>query len=83
MGQTENTEEGCESMGMHKLNDSQGGKATFIVDIQHQQNGTWQGKVTWADNGRKETFRSALELLKLMDGAINEENSEIADSSTL
>ena len=63
-------------MSIHKLNDSKEGKGTFIVEIQHQQNGTWQGKVTWAEGGRKEVFRSALELMKMMDTAINADESK-------
>ena len=58
-------------MSSHRLGDSEKGKGTFIVEVQHQQSGTWQGKVTWAESGRKETFRSALELMKMMDGVLS------------
>lgn len=44
---------------------------TFIVKIIDCQNATWQGSVTWVDEQREQHFRSALELLKLMDGAID------------
>lgn len=46
-------------------------KNTFIVKIDHQQNATWQGQVIWADENRIERFRSALELFKLMDRAMD------------
>ena len=47
------------------------GNGTFIVHIQHRQNATWQGMVTWANEGKCKSFRSALELLKLIDGALD------------
>lgn len=34
-------------------------------------NGTWQGSVTWVEEQREQHFRSALELLKLIDGALD------------
>ena len=50
-------------------------KETFIVHIISQENATWQGQVTWL--GRKETmnFRSFLELVKLMDNAMAQEDA--------
>ena len=42
----------------------------FIVDIRYQENATWQGEVLWVDQNRQCSFRSALELLKLIDGAL-------------
>lgn len=53
------------------LNES-GKKATFVVNVQYRQNATWQGKVLWAEAGKSCNFRSALELLKLIDGALDE-----------
>ena len=47
-------------------------KGTFIVRILSNENATWQGSVTWAEKTKTEHFRSALELLKLIDGAVNE-----------
>ena len=44
--------------------------ATFVVQIQHRQNATWQGTVVWADRNETKPFRSALELIKLIDGAL-------------
>lgn len=46
--------------------------ATFVVHVKHRQYSTWQGEVVWADKKEKRTFRSALELLKLIDGALEE-----------
>lgn len=44
---------------------------TFIVKIVDSQNATWQGSVTWVDEHKEQCFRSALELLRLIDGALS------------
>jgi hypothetical protein len=46
-------------------------KGTFIVKVDRCQNDTWQGRVVWADEDWTEYFRSALELVKMMDKALN------------
>lgn len=44
---------------------------TFVVTIQHSQNSTWQGEVTWVTGeNEKIHFRSGLELIKIMNEAI-------------
>ena len=49
---------------------------TFLVKIMNSQNATWQGSVTWVDENKVQNFRSALELLKLIDGVIGQNKSE-------
>lgn len=49
-------------------------KGSFIVKILDRQNFTWQGSVTWVEKQKVQNFRSALELLKLIDGALDEES---------
>ena len=62
-----------------------GGKnsETFIVRIMNRQNSTWQGSVTWVDNQETQKFRSALELVKMIDGALdsreNEQSAEVRE----
>ena len=46
-------------------------RGTFIVKVDNYQNGTWQGRVIWADENVTEHFRSALELVKLIDEAVD------------
>ena len=46
------------------------GNKAFLVQILDTQNSTWQGTVTWTDDQKVRPFRSALELLKLIDSAI-------------
>lgn len=47
----------------------------FIVDIRYRENATWQGEVRWVDQNKQCSFRSALELLKLIDGALDREEA--------
>ncbi len=44
-------------------------KATFLVHIQFRQNASWQGSITWVEKDRTQNFRSALEMLRLIDEA--------------
>ena len=46
---------------------------TFIIEIQHRENTSWQGKVKWVDRDREQYFRSALELFKMIEHALDEE----------
>lgn len=47
-------------------------KATFIINIHYRQNATWQGKIVWADQNKTQYFRSALEMMKLIDSALSQ-----------
>lgn len=48
----------------------EGKLATFAVKILFRQNASWQGSITWLDTGQEESFRSVLELILLMDSAL-------------
>ena len=48
----------------------------FIVSVRYQEHGSWQGTVTWSEGGKKVPFRSALELLYLMDEAVEKKKRE-------
>ena len=52
--------------------DKSGEKGTFIIQVQYRQNSSWQGKIFWVEKNKTQHFRSALELIKLMDGALSE-----------
>lgn len=43
---------------------------TFAVRVIFRQNASWQGSVTWLEGGQEQSFRSVLELLLMMDGAL-------------
>lgn len=42
----------------------------FVVNVQFRRNATWQGTIKWAGQNEEQRFRSTLELLKIMDGAL-------------
>lgn len=47
--------------------------ATFAVRILFRQNASWQGSVVWLEEDREQSFRSALELILLMNNALTQE----------
>lgn len=48
-------------------------KPTFVIKIQCQQNASWQGTIRWLEGSKEKSFRSALEMLKLMDDIVVDE----------
>ena len=46
-----------------------GKPTTFVVNVQYRKNATWQGTITWVEQDQTMHFRSALEMLKLMEQA--------------
>lgn len=67
-------------MDASRLHNKNGGKGTFIVHVRYRQNATWQGDVIWAEKNERQGFRSALELLKLIDSALDGEEEEEAEN---
>ena len=49
---------------------------SFVVEIKSQENHTWQGPITWVEGKKKENFRSALELIRLMDSTLSGESDK-------
>lgn len=43
---------------------------SFVLDIKSQENFTWQGTITWIEGKQKKSFRSALEMLKLIESSL-------------
>ena len=60
--------------------------ATFRIRILFRQHASWQGSLLWMEEGREENFRSVLELILLMESALNkrfeEEPEEPAEISS-
>lgn len=52
-----------------------GGK-TFVVKVLDTQNASWQGSVSWTDSGKQAQFRSALELIRLIDSTLEDKTEE-------
>jgi hypothetical protein len=57
------------------------GKATFIVQVQFNQNESWQGTVAWTEQKKEKRFRSTLELIRLLDQAITTTQDDAEDSA--
>ena len=50
-------------------------KQTFIVEIIDRQKYTWQGQIHWIEKNEKVSFRSVMEMLRLMDSAFEEDEA--------
>lgn len=61
--------------GMEKefMDDEKTPRSTFVVDVLFRQNATWQGTISWVDKKQTKRFRSSLELMKLIDEALETE----------
>lgn len=68
-------------MSDHELLGQHGYQETFIVRVQHRQNSTWQGRITWADKDKTVNFRSIWEMIHLMESALEEEAPSEAENS--
>lgn len=62
---------GLEDGGTPREEFRPGTLATFAVRVIFRQNTSWQGSVLWMEEKVERTFRSVLELILLMDGALS------------
>lgn len=46
---------------------------SFLIVVKDNQQETWQGTIEWVEQNRKQSFRSALEMIKLIDSALQKE----------
>lgn len=60
-----------EAVSLAEADHQTGKAATFVVKVLFRQNASWQGSVLWQEGGKEESFRSVLELIFLMDSALN------------
>ena len=44
---------------------------SFVIDIKSTEHGSWQGVLRWINEDKQVPFRSALELIRLLDSAID------------
>lgn len=56
--------------GMPELSSETGKLATFVIRLMFRQHASWQGSATWVEARAEEPFRSVLELILMIDGAI-------------
>ena len=47
-----------------------------IVNVQFRQNATWQGTIRWVEKQKTQRVRSELEMIKLMDEAIDRDEAD-------
>ncbi len=69
--QTEIRQERTRVMKDEELLGRHGELGTFIIRVQHRQNSSWQGRITWMDQNRTVYFRSIWEMIKLVEGALD------------
>ena len=66
-----------EAAAIHGQN-RMGDRATFDVQVLYRQHTSWQGVLLWRDCNMEQSFRSALELVLLMDSALRNQEEEVA-----
>ena len=55
--------------------DMHGDLGTFIIRVQHRQNSSWQGRITWVEKNKTVYFRSVWEMMKLIEEALADQKS--------
>lgn len=50
---------------------------SFVIEVKSQENYSWQGTITWVEGKKKEHFRSALEMIRLMDSTLSNEGEKL------
>ena len=65
------TEERNRIMSDESLLSKHGDIGTFIVRVQHRQNSSWQGRITWMEQDKTIQFRSVWEMIKLIESAVD------------
>ena len=51
-------------------------RGTFVIQIMQTEYATWQGVVNWIEQEKTLPFRSTLELIKLIDDAVDSSKGE-------
>ncbi len=68
------------AMKDEELLNKHGDLGTFIIRVQHRQNSSWQGRITWMDKNKTVYFRSIWEMIKLVAGALDTVSRQEDDS---
>ena len=66
--------EGAQSVGAVR----RGAMATFDLQVLFRQNSSWQGVIVWRERKTEQPFRSVLELVRLMDSALQTKKEGVA-----
>ena len=54
---------------------TRGNAATFEMRILFRQHASWQGELLWMEKNTRQSFRSVLEMITLMDSALRAEDA--------
>lgn len=76
-------EERTKIMSDEELLRKHGDLGTFIIRVQHRQNSSWQGRITWMDKDKTIYFRSVWEMIKLIASALDEVGDYEEDSKDI
>ena len=57
---------------MNQMEIEEKDRATFVVHVKFRQKATWQGTIQWVDTNKTQSFRSTLEMIKLIDEALDD-----------
>jgi len=68
--------ERVKAMRDEELLSKHGDLGTFIIRVQHRQNSSWQGRITWMDKNKTLYFRSVWEMIKLIGSALETAGGE-------
>lgn len=52
------------------------GGTNFLISIKERDQQNWKGSIQWLDTGRIINFRSTIEMMNLIDEAINIQSGE-------
>ena len=63
-----------EALPEDEVSSARGAVDTFTLHILTRRGATWQGFIRWAGSDERQTFNSALELVKLIDQRVSPEN---------
>lgn len=59
---------------------SQNKQTEFLIHIKSQENQSWQGTIQWLKENRKEYFRSAIEMIRLIDSVLPEQTEFVNET---
>lgn len=54
-------------------------KQMFILEVNDTQDHGWQGQLEWIQGNSRQSFRSLIEMLRLIDSAVGEEENASAE----
>lgn len=63
--------------------DMHGDLGTFIIRVQHRQNSSWQGRITWVEQDKTLYFRSVWEMMKLIEEALGDHKESEEEKEAL